>query len=396
MARLGEICKVVSRSTPKSGVTWIKLEEVCSITMGQSPDSSSYNNEARGIPFFQGNADFGKRNPTVRVWCNAPTKVAHADDLLISVRAPIGALNFADTDCCIGRGLAAITTDESQITKEYLWYVLASKIDELNSKGTGSTFKAINRKSLAEMELSCPPLSEQRVIANRLDKVVQLQELRKQQLKKLDELVKARFVELFGDVSTFKTEPLKQNVEEMFIGPFGSSLKNEFFVSKENAYCMVYEQKHAIKGTMDVETRYIDFSKYQELKRFTVTADDIIVSCRGTIGRTFIVPENAPLGVMHPSIMKLRLKKDTYNTIFFKHLLTSVLEEHEKSANGSGVKMAVTASTLGKELFIVPPLDLQNCFASFVEQTNKTKTTIQKSLVELQTLFDSLMQEYFG
>ena len=123
----------------------VRLDDICAINMGQSPDSASYNENGEGMPFFQGNADFGKIHPKVRVWCSAPTKIAHAGDVLISVRAPIGALNIADRECCIGRGLAALTVNEDLCVKDYLWYAIANKVDELNSKGTGSTFKAISK-----------------------------------------------------------------------------------------------------------------------------------------------------------------------------------------------------------------------------------------------------------
>ena len=183
----------------------------------------------------------------------------------------------------------------------------------------------------------------------------------------------SRFIELFGDADRFETAPLDDNVEEMFIGPFGSSLKNECFVAADQGYCMVYEQKHAIKQTMDVDTRYIDEKKYDELHRFTVQGGDIIVSCRGTIGKTFIIPEGAPFGIMHPSIMKIRLKTSAYNRVFFNHLLQTVLERHEAEANGSGIKMAITATALGKEYFILPPMELQEQFAAFVSQVDKSK-----------------------
>ena len=135
-----------------------RLDEICRLNMGQSPDSSSYNEIGEGIPFFQGNADFGEVFPTVRVWCNAPTKIAYPGDILISVRAPIGALNIADVKCCIGRGLAALTVDKSICSKQYLWYAIANKVEELNSKGTGSTFKAISKSILSETEIPLPPL----------------------------------------------------------------------------------------------------------------------------------------------------------------------------------------------------------------------------------------------
>ena len=119
----------------------------------------------------------------------------------------------------------------------------------------------------------------------------------------------------------YKLMPLADNVEEMFIGPFGSSLKNECFVDKDDAFCMVYEQKHAIQKTMDLDTRYVSEQKYNELKRFNIQPGDIIVSCRGTIGETYVIPEGAPLGIMHPSIMKIRLKEGIYNRYYFDLLL---------------------------------------------------------------------------
>lgn len=169
-----------------------RLEEICAINMGQSPDSSTYNEDGNGLPFFQGNADFGEIYPAVRMWCSEPTKIAREKDILISVRAPIGALNIANCECCIGRGLAALTVNEDICAQEYLWHALSGKVDELNSKGTGSTFKAINKKTLSETEIPLPPIDEQRKIAAILDKVSDLIAKRQQQLDKLDEAVKAR------------------------------------------------------------------------------------------------------------------------------------------------------------------------------------------------------------
>ena len=84
-----------------------RLDEICVINMGQSPDSLTYNEKGNGLPFFQGKSDFGDIYPTVRMWCSEPIKIAQEKDILISVRAPIGALNIANCECCIGRGLAA-------------------------------------------------------------------------------------------------------------------------------------------------------------------------------------------------------------------------------------------------------------------------------------------------
>ena len=272
---------------------------------------------------------------------------------------------------------------------KYLFYWLSNA----NIPNTG-----YNRhfKWLKELEINLPSLDEQRHIAAILDKVSDLIALRKKQLAKLDELVKARFVEMFGNEEDFYSTQLYNSVEEMFIGPFGSSLKNDCFVPKKQGFCMVYEQKHAIRKTLDVETRYVNEKKFQELKRFSVYGGDIIVSCRGTIGETYIVPECAPLGIMHPSIMKIRLKMNVYDKAFFNQLLQNFLKKYNDKVNGSGVKMAITAKMLGEQEFILPPLELQKQFANFVEVVEKQKKIIQRSLEKLEILKKSLMQEYFG
>lgn len=197
-------------------------------------------------------------------------------------------------------------------------------------------------------------------------------------------------------MSEYKCIPLGENVEEMFIGPFGSSLKNECFVDENEAYCMVYEQKHAIHKTMNVETRYVNEQKYNELKRFSVHGGDIIISCRGTIGETFIVPDDAPLGIMHPSIMKIRLKDGVYDKYYFNLLLKSRLKKHEAEANGSGIKMAISATELRKELFPVPMMEEQQKIAHIIYQICLVIEKRKQELLSLDNLIKARFVEMFG
>ena len=178
-----------------------RLDEVCNINMGQSPASDSYNEDGDGLPFFQGNADFGELYPNVRIWCSAPAKIVESKTLLISVRAPIGALNFSLERSCIGRGLAGITP-VSGIKLKYVYYCLKGKSAELNAKGTGSTFKAITKATLGEVPIRMIPVAEQQKVIQVLDTVSEIINQHKQQLSELDILIKARFVELFGDLKT--------------------------------------------------------------------------------------------------------------------------------------------------------------------------------------------------
>ena len=197
-------------------------------------------------------------------------------------------------------------------------------------------------------------------------------------------------------MNEYKCVPLGENVEEMFIGPFGSSLKNECFVDEDEAYCMVYEQKHAIQKTMDVETRYVNEQKYNELKRFNIHGGDIIVSCRGTIGETFVVPEDAPLGIMHPSIMKIRLKDGVYDKYYFNLLLKSRLKKHEAEANGSGIKMAISATELGRELFPVPTMQEQQEITDIISGISDVIEKRKQELSALDDLIKARFVEMFG
>ena len=184
---------------------------------------------------------------------------------------------------------------------------------------------------------------------------------------------KSQFIEKFGPSSSWPKEELYKNVEEMFIGPFGSSLKNDCFVEKEKGYCVVYEQKHAIEKSIELPFRYVTHDKYQELKRFEVLPGDIIVSCRGTVGEVYRIPDNAPRGIMHPSIMKIRLKKESFCSEYFVFAVAEYMKDRESKNLGTGVKMAVTATDMGKELFTKPSVTEQNSFISTIHHADKSK-----------------------
>lgn len=260
----------------------------------------------------------------------------------------------------------------------------------------GSLSPTINWRDLKELEFELPSIPAQQKLAKVLWAINYTKGAYEQLIKETDELVKSQFMEQFGGSEKYKTEPLSSNVDEMFIGPFGSALKNNCFVDADQAYCMVYEQKHAIQKTMTVETRYVDESKYKELQRFTILPGDIIVSCRGTIGEVFLVPEGAPMGIMHPSIMKIRLKDQVYNKTFFLFVLEKYMKEHIAEANGTGVKMAVTATALGKEQFIVPPMSVQEEWMSFVRQSDKSKFELNEAIKDLDAMYKRIIKDNLG
>ena len=146
-----------------------RLGDVSSVIMGQSPSSSLINKEGKGLPFLQGNAEFTSKYPNPINWIEKPLKTASKGSILVSVRAPIGDLNFANSQCCIGRGLASIEANGFIVDNNFLWYSMHYFINELIKIGQGSTFEAIGRNELRNLCISLPPLPEQRKIAEILE-----------------------------------------------------------------------------------------------------------------------------------------------------------------------------------------------------------------------------------
>lgn len=176
---------------------WVEgsLRDIADITMGQSPSGKSYNEDGIGTIFFQGRAEFGVRFPTIRLYTTEPKRMAYANDILMSVRAPVGDLNIAHTDCCIGRGLAAIhskTNHQSFVL--YTMFSLRKQLDVFNGEGT--VFGSINRNSLNDMPILIPSnetIEEfERIVApmdatirNNYDEICHLQAVRDSLLPRL-------------------------------------------------------------------------------------------------------------------------------------------------------------------------------------------------------------------
>lgn len=167
----------------------VKLPEVSTINMGQSPPGSSYNDGGKGIPFFQGKADFGQRHPKVRIWCTQPKKVAKPGDVLLSIRAPVGPTNVADRECIIGRGLAALTPLGGIPTEVFL-YALRLLEPQLSLSGTGSTFTAINKSDIAKIEMALPPIAEQKRIVAKVEQLIARVNAARERLAKVPAILK--------------------------------------------------------------------------------------------------------------------------------------------------------------------------------------------------------------
>lgn len=147
-----------------------RLSEIASITMGQSPASNTYNETGDGMPFYQGKTEFGDMYVTTKMYCSAPNKKAIAGDILLSVRAPVGAVNLTRTDCCIGRGLAAIHGLKNKANTLYLFYALRVLEDDVVRMGQGATFLAINKDHLYNFMIPAPSLKLQNTFVEFMQK----------------------------------------------------------------------------------------------------------------------------------------------------------------------------------------------------------------------------------
>lgn len=345
------------------------LKDLVDIQMGQSPDSKFYNNDKIGLPFYQGKADFGRINPIPKIWCSKSKKEAKPNDILISVRAPVGDLNINNEQSCIGRGLAAITC-KSDVDMMYLYYHLKYLKPQLRHISTGSTFESINRSQLENLIIDYKPYFEQIKISNILQVVQRQIEVREKLLRLYDLLIKSRFDEFNKNNNNVKVSKLEALCTSIVRGPFGSALKVENFVKKSDTSVKVYEQSNAIQRSAAIGSRYISREHYESLRRFKCKPGDIIMSCSGTIGKLFILPNDAEEGIINQALCKFTLGKELLPEVFllYMDILIGNIE-----IKGSGIKN-ISAVKFIKNLEIpVPPIGIQRKLLFELNQINKLK-----------------------
>lgn len=359
---------------------YIKLKDVCKINMGQSPDSSSYNESGEGIPFFQGNADFGDRYPVTRIWCSEPKKVAQENDILISVRAPIGAINYSKEKCCIGRGLAALTVDKTKISEKLLFWVLKAKKEELNRQGTGSTFKAISKKSLEELLIPQIDIKEQEKDVEILEKIYMIIQNKHKELKLLTDLISARFVELFGDAvyndKKWETDTVKNLCKEIYGGGTPSKAHPEYYKDGDIPWVSAKDMKTDVLKDSQI--------KINQLGVDNSTARLVPVNSVIMVIRSGILKHTLPVAV---NKVPITVNQDLKVFIPGERILTRFLAVQFKMQEKdilSGVR-AVTAdniefNSLKQRRMIVPPIDLQQKYLMFLERIDKSKFVIHKFL----------------
>lgn len=284
-----------------------------------------------------------------------------------------------------------------EIEKRYFYYFLESAAERIKNSGHGIAMVHTTKGDMEKMELLLPEMEQQLHIATILDKVSNLISLRKQQLAKLDEMVKARFVELFGDPVTNEKGWPRLTLGD--ICEIGSSKRvfEKDYVSKGIPFFRTKEIVELSKGNQISTELFIAEEHYEELKKsFGVPKkDDLLISAVGTIGTIWIVNGDFEFYFKDGNLIQIKASPN-FSSIFMKYLLNELIANYKKEMSTGTAYSALTIAGLKKMLVYDVPLDLQNQFAAFVKQTDKSKLTVQQSLNKLEVLKKALMQKYFG
>ena len=283
------------------------------------------------------------------------------------------------------------------------WYFKSPNFRKLmvsQVTGIGGSLTRAQPKAVAEYPVPVLSLGEQNSIARILDKVSSIIDVRKQQLAKLDELVRSRFVEMFGDPlsNVHKLNYTMPEVCEIIDGDRGKNYpKQEDFT--ESGYCLFLNAKNVTATGFQFDScMFITKEKDSSLRKGKMKRGDIVLTTRGTLGNIAFYDNSVPFEHVriNSGMVILRMNHVIISDMFFiEQFKMQLAVIKQKIASGSA-QPQLPISTMNQINLIVPPLSQQNEFAAFVEQVNKTKSTIQKSLKEMQLLFDSLMQTYFG
>jgi type I restriction enzyme S subunit len=402
----------------ETGIEWLsqipkhwevkKLKYETIIQMGQSPSSSDCNQDGIGTEFLQGNAEFGSKYPSAKNYCINAKKVSSVNDLLFSVRAPVGAINISNKEYAIGRGLCAISC-KTKLLLSYITHAISIPKNKLLSIMTGSTFEAVSLEQVKNSELPLPPLYEQEEIAKFLDdKVSKIDEL-SEKVRKQIELLGEKRTSLINEAVTKglnKDVELKETGIEWLpqipkhwnktkikyttyvkgrIGWHG--LKSSDFKEKGSFLVTGTDFKN---GIVDWNSCYhVDKEKYDIDPFIQLKENDLLITKDGTIGKIAIVKNMPYEATLNSGIFVTRcLKESIYKTRFMYWILNSKIFSSFIDINSDGT----TIIHLYQNVFInfsypLPPLSEQKEIAEFLDiETAKIDKLKEKLTKELDLL----------
>ena len=392
----------------RSSATWatVRLGDVAAITMGQSPPSSTINDEGIGLPFIQGNAEFGVRSPRPIKFCTDPQKQAVPGDILLSVRAPVGALNLADGQLCIGRGLSAITA--TAVNPGFLWYALAREVPSLVRVSQGSTFTAVNKADLHKLEFRLPSPNEQRKIAAILSSVDDAIEKTQAAIDQAQIAKRGLMQELFtrglpGCHSRFQSTevgelpkgwmfvPLGQIVDVRLSGVDKKIIPGEIYVRLCN-YTDVYNHR-VVRADMD----YMEATVTQrEIDNFNLEVGDVVITKDSEtphdIGVSALVREEVGDLICGYHLAILRPSGSFLNGEFLHYALSTniVKQQFRKCANGI-TRFGLRRHDIEHVRIPLPPIIEQRMIAVICSSVDDIVEKNQAIMDRLQVVKSGLM-----
>lgn len=380
-----------------------KLKECCTIIAGQSPESKYYNSNGDGLPFFQGKADFGELYPSIRVYCSQPTKIAEKDDILLSVRAPVGPTNLAPCKVCIGRGLTAIRPSEVLLTRYVLLFFRYFEA-QLASKGTGTTFKAITQDVVKNLEIPIPPLPEQERIVARIEELFSQLDAGVETLKKTK-----------AQLAVYRQAVLKEafdSIEDQYY----QTLNTAILGSPQNG---LYKPKsdYSDNGTpiLRIDGFYDGFIvkdyyykrvnlTVDEITRYSLEIGDLIVNRVNSmpyLGKCALVRFLGETTVFESNMMRIKLDNEKVNGDFLTYYLSSSTGRKEltKSAKQAVNQASINQTDVGNAIVPMPPVEIQKRLLTYIESRlsvcDSIEQTVDTALQQAEAMRQSILKKAF-
>jgi type I restriction enzyme S subunit len=320
-------------------------------------------------------------------------------DLLISWSGTLGVYEWDSDDAWLNQHIFKVVFDKAEVDKKYFKFLILSKLHELEQQVHGATMKHITKGKFDSVEIPLPPLHIQEQIADTLDKADALCRKDQELLQKYDELAQSIFYDMFGDPVRNEKRWTTRKLTNCVIGkagikagPFGSSLKKEFYTK---AGYKIYGQEQVIADDLNSGDYYISEEKYKELESCKVAAGDVLISMVGTFGKISVVPADFQPGIINPRLVKLTLDKSMLLPDFFKYVFK--LPETKKSLNTvsrGGTMDIINAGILKEFTTIIPPILLQESFLRRLVKLNYCSRSIP--LHQTNALFSRIMNENFS
>lgn len=385
---------------------YVKLGEVCTIERGGSPRpiDDFITTDENGINWIKiGDADesmyITKTAQRIKPVGMKKSRYVKPGDFLLSNSMSFGRPYILKIDGCIHDGWLVLRDENNVFDKKFLYYYLSAPITykRFKSMAVGGVVNNLNSDMVRKVRVPIPSQEEQHQISDRLDKVSNLIFLRKQQLAKLDELVKARFVEMFGEILINSMGWVEAEIGAHCFVTKLAGFEYTQYIHYENSGEVVMVKAQNIKNGKlnDKDLSYISAEVSELLPRSQLMPGDIVMTYVGANIGDVAVIDNKYKYHLAPNVAKIRPDLSVYNSVFLMKLLM-YMNPYIVKNSADTAKAALGMNRIRKLKAIVPPLSLQNEFAAFVERVDQQKQTVQQSLEKLELMKKALMQEYFG